>query len=206
MKRLIFIVLSLLVIISCKKDNDTIEINEEIPIDSSLITLMDTVVDYGSIKLRIFGNESDYIQIKSSIYKGGSTGQSYSSVIVAHGGPEFAYKQKCDSAWFMWENRWLVYDYSSVSDFELSDTVFTDSLNFTTSTLNITSYRASASHPYYPDIILGHDLVCKKKFYIVARGNNYLVWIKLEILGYSSLVIWEYGYSDTNDKIIIGGK
>lgn len=185
---------------SCEKeDTDPDTEEEEVP----QFILMDTLAARGVIRIYGFGEDTYFIKFVSHVNEGGSSGRFYGLEMQTNDSSEIAIKENIDSTWFDFNNEWIISKYDGVSDFNLLDTVSTDDLNFTNNN-NIIANMTVSGWSEFPTIYKGKDLISKRHFYVVVKTKNKLVWIKLELLNYSSLVIWEYGYSNFSDKIVIG--
>lgn len=197
------------ILISCKKEEITPEVEVEPAVVAQAFTPVHLLAEqsalspnylYDSYTLDFDGDGQSDIKFGASADNMGNGQLIQELTIAGQNGAEIVFEHIEDS---IFDSQTLIYyeaSYNRVLDFNENDTI-TNLLDYSNSAaityLHIpdgNSSLDSQSEAYY----------INKTFYIGGRSGNNLVWIKVHVMGFSEMEILDFGYVENQNEIIAG--
>ncbi len=211
MKNLLVVLVLALAISACEKEAPNI-IPDTTTISPSVVTLMDTLTGYSS-EQRYYLTIKEFQEIDIIIrYIGGMTSSGYIEQIYIS--PDYrydaqiAYNAKLDSGLNVnnsGDSTYVHFFFNTVLNLNLFDTINSE-LDFTSKEQYITGQMGNMQ---IDDMTVGfNNLVGLAPFYIAVRFSSYrtpmaYVWIKVEVLSPSKMVVHSYFTSTNCDELVI---
>ena len=207
MKNLILLFIILTLFLRCEKEPQKIFI----------VSVMDTIeenywIDIYDSPYFLDVNEDNINDIRFDLDDSfGSSGCYSSSLLTGLNNTQIAFSQEYDTTWTDWGILdtiiWNYINYKQVRALSLHDTICRD-METSNEELIITEFsdpycNFGAPGDYTP---LRLDNLLYGVWYIGIIPEKGLAWVKIEVLGFSKLVIHEFGYTKELDQFIITEK